>query len=207
MLAAIRAQICVAVRCAASLVLASLISCRANCNHSHPSTFQKEQYPAIYSAAHRRRLSLCCNSLSSPGITTIAPAPSTKSKGYIIGILTSSLIQLRPAPTYSATISVKLISGCFSNAEIIDMDLNPDFISSSFTQSIKSDTPITMIRQSAIRRFSSLVIFDNFSSAKLRLSQSLCHTQKGTFSPRGAIVPFWVWRGISNGSNFAMKNK
>ena len=168
MLAAIFAQMCAAVRCAASLFLASLISGRANCNHSHPSTFQKAQYPAIYSAAHRRRLSLCCNSLSSPGIITIAPAPSTKSKGYIIGILISSLIQLRPAPTYSATISAKLISGCSSDAEIIDMDLNPDFISSAFTQSIKSDTPITIIRQSAIRRFSSLVIFYNFLHCKIK---------------------------------------
>ncbi len=164
MLAAILAQMCAAVRRAAPLVLVSLIAGRAVCNQSHPSTFQKAQYPAIYPAAHRRILSLCCNSVSSPGIITIAPAPSTKSKGYIIGILTSSLIQPHHSPTYSATISVKSMSGSSSNAVIIDMDLNPDFISSAFTQSIKSDTPITIIRQSAIRRFSSLVIFDIFTS-------------------------------------------
>ena len=25
----------------------------------------------------------------------------------------------------------------------------------------------------------------------------------GTFSPRDAIIPFWVWQGIYNGCNFA----
>ncbi len=48
------------------------------------------------------------------------------------------------------------------------MDMNPDFISSAFTQSIKSDTPITIILQSAIRRFSLLVIFDIFFLCKIR---------------------------------------
>ena len=39
----------------------------------------------MYSAAHRRKSVCASNSLSSPGIITIAPAPLTKSKGYIIG--------------------------------------------------------------------------------------------------------------------------
>ena len=29
----------------------------------------------------------------------------------------------------------------------------------------------------------------------------------GTFSPRDAIIPFWVWQGIYNGSNFASEIK
>lgn len=203
MLAAIIAQMCAAVRLAAPLVLVSLIASRAVCNQSHPSTFQKAQYPAIYPAAHRRILSLCCNSVSSPGIITTAPAPSIKSKGYTTGILTSFLIQLRPSPTYSATISIESMSGSSSNAGITDMDSKPDSTSSAFTLAIKSNAPITMSRQSAIRRFSSLVIFDTFYSAKLGLYQPTCHTQKCMFSRRSSIVYFWVWRKIFSGCNFA----
>ena len=126
MLAAIRAQICAAVRCAASLVLPSLIFGRTDCNQSQPSIFQKAQYPAIYSTAHRRAFALPCNSLSSPGITTIALPPSTKSKGYIIGMAALSLTWVQASPAYSATISTGPISVWTSFPGTIFIELKPD---------------------------------------------------------------------------------
>ncbi len=105
MLAAIRAHICAAVLSAALLVTPFLMSDNESRNHSQPSTFQKAQYPAIYVAAHCRRSGLHIMSLSSSGITTITPAPFTKSNGSIKGMSVTFDIQELPSLTFSAITS------------------------------------------------------------------------------------------------------